>query len=142
MPTSFDGKCFCGAIELKVSGEPAAMGNCHCESCRSGSAGPVNAFSLWPPDSVEISKGEEHLDAYNKTENSRRRWCKICGGHVLTEHPGMGLTDVYASVIPGLPFEPAVHVFYEETVLRIHDGVVKQKDVPAEMGGSGEELSE
>ena len=60
----------------------------------------------------------------------------------MTEHPGMGLTDVYASVIPDLPFEPAVHVFYEETVLRIHDGVVKQKDVPAEMGGSGEELSE
>jgi hypothetical protein len=142
MPTSFDGKCFCGAIELKVSGEPAAMGYCHCESCRSWSAGPVNAFSLWPPDSVEITKGEEHLDAYNKTENSRRRWCKICGGHVLTEHPGMGLTDVYASVSPGLPFEPAVHVFYEETVLRIHDGIVKQKDVPAEMGGSGEELSE
>ena len=64
------------------------------------------------------------------------------GGHVFTEHPGMGLTDVYAAIIPDLPFEPAVHVFYGETVLRIHDGIVKQQDVPAEMGGSGVELPE
>jgi hypothetical protein len=45
-------------------------------------------------------------------------------------------------VIPDFPFQPGVHVFYGETVLRIHDGVVKQKDVPAEMGGSGEVLPE
>jgi hypothetical protein len=28
---------------------------------------------------------------------SIRRWCKACGGHVLTEHPNLGLTDVYAA---------------------------------------------
>src|SRR5207253_10783538 len=28
---------------LTVCGEPAAMGYCHCESCRSWSAGPVDA---------------------------------------------------------------------------------------------------
>ena len=57
----------------------------------------------------------------------------------------MGLTDVYTAVIPDLPdlpFEPTVHVFYGETVLRIHDSIVKQQDVPAEMGGSGVELPE
>ena len=54
----------------------------------------------------------------------------------------MGLTDVYAAIIPDLPFEPAVHVFYGETVLRIHDGIVKHQDVPAEMGGAGVELPE
>ena len=31
-------------------------------------------------------------------------------------------------------------MFYGETVLRIHDGVVKQKDVPAKMDDSGVEL--
>jgi hypothetical protein len=29
-----NGKCFCGAVEFSVSGEPVAMGFCHCESCR------------------------------------------------------------------------------------------------------------
>src|SRR3569833_2373880 len=42
------GGCFCGAVEIEVSGAPEAMGYCHCRSCRSWSGGPVNAFSLWP----------------------------------------------------------------------------------------------
>ncbi len=137
---SHDGGCFCGSVKLTVTGEPVAMGYCHCESCRHWSAGPINAFTLWPPDSVEITQGADQLGSYAKTENSHRKWCKNCGGHVFTDHPTMGLTDVYAAVIPTLDFTPGVHVFYEETVLRIHDGLVKQKDVPTEMGGSGVEL--
>jgi hypothetical protein len=54
----------------------------------------------------------------------------------------MGLTDVYASILPKLEFSPGLHVFYEETVLRIPDGTPKQKDVPAELGGSGVLLAE
>lgn len=137
---SHDGGCFCGSVKLTVTGEPVAMGYCHCESCRHWSAGPVNAFTLWPPDSVDITQGADRLGSYAKTENSHRKWCKNCGGHVLTDHPAMGLIDVYAAVVPTLDFMPGVHVFYEETVLRIHDGLVKQKDVPTEMGGSGVEL--
>ena len=139
---TYNGSCFCGAVQLTVSGAPAAMGYCHCESCRHWSAGPVNAFTLWPPASVQVTQGADHIESYAKTDNSHRKWCKTCGGHVFTEHPGMGLTDVYAAVIPDFPFQPGVHVFYGETVLRIHDGIVKQKDVPAEMGGSGEVLPE
>jgi hypothetical protein len=54
----------------------------------------------------------------------------------------MGLTDVYVAVIPGLEFEPAVHVNYQETVLRIRDGLPKLKDLPSEMGGSGVAIPE
>ncbi len=54
----------------------------------------------------------------------------------------MGLTDVYAAVIPDLPYSAGVHVHYRETVLRIKDGVPKLKDVPKEMGGSGASLEE
>ena len=53
----YKGSCFCGAVELTVSGEPAGMGYCHCESCRHWSAGPVNAFTLWSPEAVQITQG-------------------------------------------------------------------------------------
>lgn len=46
------GRCFCGAVEIAVTGAPVAMGYCHCASCRAWSAGPVNAFTLWKPDTV------------------------------------------------------------------------------------------
>jgi hypothetical protein len=142
MSNTYKGACFCGAVEIEVTGEPAAMGYCHCGDCRSWSAGPVNAFSLWAPDSVKVTKGADKIGTYNKTENSARKFCTVCGGHIMTDHPGMGLTDVYAATIPRLDFKPSVHVFYGESVLSIKDGLPKFKDVPSEMGGSGETLPE
>lgn len=136
------GSCFCGAVQLTVQGEPQAMGYCHCDSCRRWSAGPVNAFTLWKPEAVTITQGESNIGEYQKTPASHRKWCKTCGGHILTDHPSMGLTDVYAAVIPEFPFKPGVHVHYQENVLRIHDGITKLKDVPEEMGGSGAAMDE
>lgn len=138
----YKGSCFCGAVELTVSGAPAAMGYCHCEDCRHWSAGPVNAFTLWSPDAVRITRGADNVGTYNKTPHSYRKWCKTCGGHLFTEHPGMNLTDVYAAIIPDLPYAPALHVHYQRSVLPIRDGLPKMKDVPAEMGGSGDVLPE
>ncbi len=136
------GSCFCGAVEVEVTGEPAAMGYCHCGSCRSWSAGPVNAFSLWKPEEVKITKGADKVGSYQKSKNSIRKWCKTCGGHLLTEHPVWGLTDVYAATIPGMPFKAALHVNYQETVLPMRDGLPKQRDFPTELGGTGQLLRE
>jgi hypothetical protein len=140
--TTYQGSCFCGAVQFTVTGTAAAMGYCHCESCRHWSAGPVNAFTLWSPDAVRVTRGADNIGAYNKTPQSTRKWCKTCGGHVFTEHPGMGLTDVYAAVIPDFPFQPGIHVHYQESRLPIRDGLPKMKDVPGEMGGSGVSIAE
>ncbi|PWG61227.1 GFA family protein [Spiribacter halobius] len=134
---AYTGSCFCGAVQFAVNGEPAAMGYCHCHSCRHWSAGPVNAFTLWPPEALKITGGAGNIATYEKTPASQRKWCRRCGGHLFTVHPSMGLVDVYAALLPDLPFEPQVHVNYAEAVLRVHDGVAKLKDVPEEMGGSG-----
>lgn len=138
----YTGRCFCGAVEFTVGGEPAAMGYCHCESCRRWSASPVNAFTLWKPDAVHIRRGAGNIGSYSKTPNSLRKWCQSCGGHVFTEHPAWGLTDVYAGVIPDFPYQAGVHVNYQEATLRIADGKPKLKDLPGEMGGSGIRLAE
>jgi hypothetical protein len=47
----------------------------------------------------------------------------------------LGLTDVYAAVIPDVPFFPGLHVNYAETKLPIRDGLFKLKDFPKEFGG-------
>lgn len=118
------------------------MGYCHCDSCRRWSAGPVNAFTLWKPDALRITQGADKIGTYNKTPRSFRKWCTVCGGHVFTDHPAWELVDVYAASIPDFPFRPGVHVHYQETVLPIKDGLPKLKDLPGEMGGSGEILPE
>jgi hypothetical protein len=140
--TMHKGRCFCGSVEIEVEGDPEAMGYCHCSSCRSWSAGPVNAFTLWQPNKVKVTKGAEFLGQFKKTDLSNRQFCKWCGGHLLTDHPPLGLVDVYAATIPSLPFSPGVHVNYAESVLHMKDGLPKLKDFPAEFGGSGIAVAE
>ena len=73
---------------------------------------------------------------------SQRKYCAKCGGHLMTNHPPLGLVDVFAATIPTLAFAPGVHVNYAETVLPMRDGLPKLKDFPAEFGGSGEMIAE
>lgn len=140
--TTYQGACFCGGVEVEVSGAPAAMGYCHCSSCRAWSAAPVTAFSLWNPADVRIVSGAGNVGAFTKNPSSERLYCTRCGGHLMTRHPGLGLTDVYPAILKGLAFAPGVHVNYAETVLPMRDGLPKLKDFPSEFGGSGETMAE
>jgi hypothetical protein len=140
--TALTGRCFCGEVQFEVTGQPAAMGYCHCESCRTWSAGPVNAFSLWNPENLKITRGAQSIAGFAKNPTSNRKWCTQCGGHLFTDHPHWKLVDIYVALLPQLKFEPGVHVHYQETVLPVRDGKPKFKDIPAEMGGSGTLLPE
>jgi hypothetical protein len=142
MSDTHKGTCFCGAVEVEVTGAPEVMGYCHCASCRSWSAGPVNAFMLWKPENVRVTKGAEHLGRFEKNPSSNRQFCTRCGGHLMTDHPGFGLIDVYAATVPTVAFVPAVHVNYAETVLPMKDGLPKFKDFPAGFGGSDAMVAE
>jgi hypothetical protein len=102
----------------------------------------VNAFSLWKPEAVRIKSGSEDVATVQKTPMSQRKYCAKCGGHLMTNHPTLGLVDVFAATIPTLPFAPGVHVNYAETVLPMRDGLPKLRDFPAELGGSGETMAE
>ena len=100
-------------------------------------AAPVNAFTLWKSDAVQVKSGSEHVATFEKTPFSQRKYCKLCGGHLTAGHQPVGLVDVYAATIPTLKFVPGVHVNYAESVLPMKDGLPKLKDFPAELGGSG-----
>jgi hypothetical protein len=34
-----------------------------------------------------ITRGADHIGTYNKTPASLRKWCKKCGGHLMTDLP-------------------------------------------------------
>jgi hypothetical protein len=142
MASTHMGGCFCGAVEIEVTGAPEEMGYCHCNSCRSYTGGPLVAFALFKAENVRVTKGAELVGRFKKTEMSERRFCTKCGGHIMTGHPTLGFTDVYAAAIPTMAFEPVVHLHYAETVLPIKDGLPKLRDFPAEAGGTGEAMPE
>lgn len=147
--SQYEASCFCGDVKFTLTGNPEAMAYCHCASCRKWSAGPVSAFTLWKPSSIEITQGRDKIAGFNKnpesgeeTVVSHRVWCKTCGGHVYTEHPVMGVIDVPEVIIKDLIFKPGFHVHYQETVHHMSDGLPKFKDLPEPAGGSGIELPE
>ena len=74
---------------------------------------------------------------YQKTPVSQRQFCKKCGGHIMTNHPPLGLIDVYAATIPTLKFAPGVHVNYAETVLPMRDGCRNSKTFRRNSAGQG-----
>jgi hypothetical protein len=139
---TYTGSCFCGAVEVRAEGEPVGMGYCHCGSCRSWSGGPVNAFTLWPPETVSVTRGADHVATFAKTEVSDRQYCDQCGGHLMTRHPTLGVVDIFSATLPDLAFAPGLHINYAETVLPMKDGLPKFKDFPTDFGGSGETVAE
>jgi len=140
MATTYEGQCFCGAVRIRVSGDPLAMTYCHCDSCRSWSGSPVHASTIWVAESVEIAAGGELLGTFHKTPESisHRQFCTRCGGHLMISHPTMGVFDVFPAILRTLEFIPSMHVNYAETVLPFDDELPKYRDFPKEFGGSGE----
>lgn len=59
----------------------------------------VNAFTLWKPEAVRITKGKDQLATYQKTEISQRQYCRKCGGHLMTTHPTFGLVDIFSASV-------------------------------------------
>lgn len=102
----------------------------------------MNAFSLWKPEAVRIAAGAEFIATFQKTPLSQRKFCAKCGGHLMTNHPPLGLIDVFAATLPTLTFAPGVHVNYAETVLPMRDGLPKLRDFPSTFGGTGEVMAE
>ena len=53
---TYEGQCYCGAVKITVTGDAEGAGYCHCKACRSWSAGPVNAFTLWKAEAVTVTR--------------------------------------------------------------------------------------
>ena len=93
-------------------------------------------------ESVSPFKGAEFLGRFHSSDISDRRYCRKCASHISVDHPTLGLIDVRIGALRNFPFKPKVHLNYSETILPMKDGLLKLKDFPAEIGGSGEMLPE
>ncbi len=69
---SYVGGCLCGEVQLVVTGDPVTMGYCHCDTCRHWSAAPVNAFTLWRPEALQITHGANRIEAYRRSPHTVR----------------------------------------------------------------------
>ncbi len=124
-PVMYEGSCLCGRVTIQVEGPPIWAGYCHCETCRTWHAAPVNAVSIWMDETVSVIQGEESMANY-QSGISNRHWCRHCGSGLMNRL-SKGRTVVYAMVLveSGCIHEASSHINCEEAVLDMHDGVPK-----------------
>ena len=62
------GNCFCGAVEIQVQGEHRKeWATATVRPAAPGPHAPVNAFTLWKPQDVRVTKGAEFIGKFMKT---------------------------------------------------------------------------
>ena len=84
--------CACGAVEMLITGKPAAQYVCHCDDCQAVHGGPYSC-SLYPSAAVSIERGD--IDSFTRRTHPRTKW-KVCGTYLFADVPGDGVRDVNA----------------------------------------------
>src|SRR3954469_12399927 len=90
------GRCLCGAVSYRVTGDPVHVGRCHCADCRKESGSTFTVYGHWPRAAFVLA-GE--LAAYEG-----RSFCPVCGSSVGT-FDDAELVEIRLGTLDDPPFE-------------------------------------
>jgi hypothetical protein len=128
-------QCRCGAIGLKISGEPAVQLYCHCDDCQAAHAAAYVPSAIYPAAAVEVIRGEPAAMVVKAT---RRMRCAACGAYLFSEISGAGMRSVSGYLLPRREFKPQFHVQCAHAVLPVVDKLPHYKGFPPAFGGTDE----
>lgn len=93
------GGCNCGQVRLKVRGDPARAGLCHCLTCRKETGGPFMAFAVWDRSQVAITGETASWTA--KTDH--RHFCPACGSTLFATNDQNSEVEVRLGTLDDAP---------------------------------------
>lgn len=123
-----EGRCLCGAVRYRVTGEPIWVGHCHCESCRRSCSAGFATFAGFPRQRFAILSGEPGI--YRSSPGVERRFCRACGSP-LTYEGARWPTETHILICslenPG-ELQPTFHTRTSEQLPWVHldDGLPRQ----------------
>lgn len=127
--------CLCGAVAVRLRGEPVLQFCCHCDDCQAVSGGAYVAVALFPADAVTLVRGETATWTYKVLPRQR---CTICGGAVMAEVPGLDQIGVGAWKLPAAMVRPEFHIHCRYARAPVVDDLPHYASLPALFGGSDE----
>ena len=111
-----EGRCLCGAVRFRTTGDPVWIGHCHCQSCRRNTGSAVATFVGFRPGSVQWTAGSRAI--YESSPGVRRGFCQRCGTPLTYEADRF--PDEVHLYVGGFDhperLEPQFHVFYAERI--------------------------
>ncbi len=119
------GRCFCGAIQAEMTGEPFWVCYDHDDDCRRAIGGPLMIWVGYRPEEVRFIKGSPQ--SFSKTKGVVRTFCRNCGTSI--GYRDLGLPDeIYICIgfmdVPAR-FPPAAHAYWTERLpfVQMDDGL-------------------
>jgi hypothetical protein len=75
-----EASCCCGALRVKVIGDPVLNGVCHCSNCKRRTGSSFGWQCYFPEDAVSPPTGEPvRYDIASQSGAQQRYFCKVCG---------------------------------------------------------------
>jgi hypothetical protein len=126
-----DLKCPCGAVTVRIEGEPLVQFYCHCKDCQRAHGAAYVPESIYPAPAVTIV-GETTTWMAARTP---RYSCAKCGARLVADVLEAGLRGVPAALLPADAFSPVMHIHCESARLPVKDDLPHYKTMPAAFGG-------
>jgi len=120
---AYKGSCLCGTVRYEVDQLDMPIGHCHCATCRKAHAAAFTTTAGVLREHFRWAAGEDKLSAYESSPGKLRRFCSICGTHLLAERSVQPHVVLRVSTLDDDPgVRPAVHIWTSHEVAWLVDG--------------------
>ena len=82
------GSCACGAVGYEIDRIDLPVSHCHCQSCRKTHAAAFVTTAGVLREHFHWTRGQEKLSNYESSPGKLRRFCSLCGCHLVAERDG------------------------------------------------------
>ena len=107
-----NGKCLCGAVEFKITGDLLNLYQCHCSLCRKQSGAASNAATLVHENNFSWLCGEDKITRYKMEDGFTSHFCSLCGSPVPNPLRDTDKVWIPAGSLPGdIESQIAVHIY-------------------------------
>jgi ADP-ribosyl-[dinitrogen reductase] hydrolase len=83
---TLEGSCLCKAVQYEADGLDSPISHCHCMTCRKSHAAAFNTAARVARSKFRWISGEDKLTAFESSPGKFRRFCSVCGAHIVAEY--------------------------------------------------------
>lgn len=116
------GSCLCGGIEYEVDKLDMPIRHCHCKTCRKANAASFSSSAGVMREHFRWLKGADKLSAFESSPGKFRRFCSLCGSHLIAEYPVQPHVILRVATLnddPGV--RPVAHIWRSHDVPWLQD---------------------
>ena len=118
----FPGSCLCGAVRYEIDGLDMPVGHCHCTTCRKAHASAFTTTAGVLREHFRWIAGEDLLRDYESSAGKLRRFCSVCGTHLVAERPAQPHVILRVATLDQDPGQrPAMHIWTSHDVPWLSD---------------------